>query len=172
MARSEYKVVRAKARQRQQRVAAFVMLVLIAIFSLAILTGCGYGGVDVDPRDAVAVEEWEDGCDRNSPQVELKIANHSSASYEVWLFSRAGSKRRIGLVSGFEKRVKTLNRSDLEPGGTFVIRQASGLAVGGGEYHVQLGLLSCDVGYLELGATITMSQYLGMDFHPDEEFKR
>ena len=149
-----------------------VVAVALAVL-LFIFVGCGRN-VDLDPRDAEALAQYEEetGCDRNSPTVELKIQNRGSAAYDVWLFSRAGSKRRIGLISGFDKRLKILNRSELRLGSTFVIRQSSGLTIGSGEYHVETNLLSCDVGYLELGATLNMSQYIGMDFYPNEEFRR
>jgi hypothetical protein len=140
---------------------------------LFVMTGCGRQ-VDLDPRDAEALAAYEEeyGCDRNSPMVELKIHNRSSASFDVWLFGRAGAKRRIGNIGGFDKRLKQVSRYELELGSTFVIRQSSGLTIGSGEYHVPVGLLSCDVGYLELGPNLNMSHYIGMDFYPNEEFKR
>lgn len=172
MGRSEYKAVRARARHRQQRVAAFVALVLIAIFSLGILTSCGPRGVALDPRDEEAVEEFENICNRRSSTVELKIHNRGSAAYDVWLVRRAGGKRRIGTIGGFERKLKLVARMELELGGTFVVRQSTGLTIGSGEYLVNVGLLSCDVGYLELGPTLNMSHYIGMDFYPNDVFKR
>ena len=172
--RVSYDDIKRRQRQRQQRVAGFVALVLLAIFSLGLLTSCGPGRVELDPRDEMTLEEYEDefGCDRNSASVDLKIWNRGSASVEVWLYSRAGARRHIGIISGFEKKLKRVSRSELEVGGTFLLRQASGLTLGDGEFQVPIGLLSCDTGYLELGASVAFSQYLGMDFHPDVTFKR
>ncbi len=150
-----------------------VVAVALALLLFAFV-GCGPRGVELDPRDEEMLAQYEEdyGCDRSSASAELKIHNRGSASYDVWLFRRAGGKRRIGTIMGFEKRLKIVSRMELELGSTFVVRQSSGLTIGSGEYHVNVGLLSCDVGYLELGPNLNMSHYIGMDFYPDEEFKR
>jgi len=122
----------------------------------------------------MSLEEYEDeyGCDRNSPSVDLKIWNRGSASVEVWIYSRSGARRHVGIIYGFEKRLKRVSRYELDLGGTILLRQASGLTLGDGEFHVPIGLLSCDTAVLELGSTVAFSQYIGMDFYPDVEFKR
>jgi hypothetical protein len=144
--------------------------ILAAVF-LFFTVGCGRQ-VDLDPRDVEAMDQYGYSCDRNSASVELKIINRGSASVDVYLYTRAGGRRRIGMIGGFAKRLKVVGRYELQLGGAFLLRQSSGLSVGNGEAVVQLNPLSCDVGTLEIGSTVNLSSYMGMDFYPDEEFRK
>jgi hypothetical protein len=149
-------------------------MALISIVAAAFLfftMGCGRQ-VDLDPRDQEAMEDYSLGCDRNSASVELKIINRGSASVDVYLYTRAGGRRRIGMIGGFAKRLKVVGRYELQLGGAFVIQQSSGLTIGSGEAIVYLNPLACNVGTLEIGSTVNLSSYMGMDFYPNEEFRK
>ena len=150
---------------------AFLALIIaIVLFGVA---GCGRN-VELDPRDAEALAAYEEesGCDRNTPTVTLKILNRGSAAVEVYLQGRSGATRRIGLFHGFERRLKSVGRYELDLGGSFLLRQASGLSIGTGIHTVPLNLLQCDVGILEIGASVSSSFYMGMDFYPNEDFRK
>jgi hypothetical protein len=149
------------------------LFAIVAATMLWVVAGCGRQ-VDLDPRDVEAFAEYEEesACNRTNVSVELKIRNRGSASYELYLYSRSGGRRRVGTIYGFEKRLKILSRVELQLGGAFLVRQSSGLTIGTGEYVVPINLLQCDVGYLELGPTLQMSHYIGMDFYPNDEFKK
>lgn len=149
-------------------------MAILAATALFVAVGACGRQVELDPRDAEALAEYEEetGCDRTTVTVQLKINNRGSAGYDVYLYSRSGGRRRLGSIGGFAKRLKLVSRYELEIGGTFVVTQSSGLIIGSGTYRVPVNLLNCDVGYLELGPSLELSHYIGMDFHPNERYRR
>lgn len=136
-------------------------LAVVAVVTAVILffaTGCMYGGVELDPRDEAAVEEWENSqCNTRKPRVTLKVrVDPGVTGAEVWMRSRSGSQKRIGLMAG--NRDVKLSRNDLEPGGYFSIRL--------GNFEVErvyMDLLSCDVGTLIIAYPLNYSFYMGAD---------
>ncbi len=148
-----------------QKVVSAIFALVIA-FVLFVLAGCSrVGGVELDPRDEENLERYieETGCDNRSTMVELKIVNRGMMS-EVYMYTRSGTKRRLGLFDNGVS-IKKLSRHDLEVGGFFIVRAAHGLKFND-DMPIYMDLLSCDVGTLEIGSTPNLSFYMGGDLYP------
>lgn len=134
-----------------------IFAVLVACLLWLVVEGCGYK-VPIDPRDEAAVEAWENSqCNHRSNRVTLQVrVDPGVTGAEVWMRSRSGNRKRIGLMAG-DRDVK-LSRSDLEPGGWFSI------VLGQTEVErIYMDLLSCDVGTLIIAYPLNYSFYMGAD---------
>lgn len=157
-----YKAITVARRQRQQRVAAFVAVVLLVILSLGLLTSCGPRGVELDPRDEAAVEQFQGSCDRSSSRVILKVVNHNSASITITLLANSGMNRRLRSVNGLSTTELEVSRFYFGQGGQAVLH-ISGGGMSRGDFAVWLTPLMCNVGTLSIEPLISASMFAGAD---------
>ena len=149
-------------RRRQQRVAAFVVISILLVMTVGLLTSCGPRAVEVDPRDAEAVESFRERCDRSSSTVTLKVVNHNSASITITLLSNSGMNRRLRSVNGLSTERREVSRFYFGQGGQAVLH-ISGGGMSRGDFAVWLTPLMCGVGTLSIEPLLSASMFAGAD---------
>ncbi len=133
---------------------------ITTVLALFFLVSCAMPNNTLDPRDESAVREWDKSCDTRSMRIRLDVRNYNVSDVQITLVRRDGGERALRpRINGGGKEIYNLNRNDFTQGNYFMLVQKAGMTYG--PAFVELQPIMCDRGFLEIGASLNLSFFIG-----------